>query len=420
MERNKEMFRYAYTQSPYYRSLLDEKGLSIDDLMEDWAKIPVSDKSHMVSSDESVIPYSSCDSSEENQMYYEFSFGSTGLCIEVAWSQKDILSSVASLWDLRSAFYGIQPEDRSCYFYMYPDRDNQDLSPERVNYGPDLGFSMLNLNKDRVKGIYEKMREYQPKWMLLQPSIAIIFATYINESGAEPIASLQYIELTGEQIAVKQKKYIEKAFRCKTVNLYSCCEANAVAYECPEGHLHILDKNVLVEVTKGDFELPEDKEGDILLTSLSNTIMPFVRYKIGDKGKICSKECTCGHPGKILQLTKARKNDLVQVEDGLNVPSYEFAYALQCVAYITGVKIVQCQVEQTSPFSYIVWIVLQDKKLLNQKDVKEDIMRIFQSSIVHNSLRNSIFTFRFRDKLLQNSVSGKLRAFWSYKQDSSV
>ena len=415
MERNKEMFRYAYTQSPYYHSLLDEKNMSINDLMEDWSKIPVTDKRHMVSSDESVIPYSSCDSSEENQMYYEFSSGSTGLCLEVAWSQKDILSSMVSVWDLRSRFYGIEPEDKSCYFYMYPDRDNHDLSPERVNYTPDLGFSMLNLTRDRVKGIYEKMREYQPKWMLLQPSIATIFAEYINESDVEPISSLKYIELTGEQIAVKQKKYIEKAFRCKAVNLYGCYEANAIAYECPEGHLHILDNNVLVEVTQGDFMLPEDKEGDILLTSLSNTIMPFVRYKIGDKGKICSKECTCGHPGKILQLTKARRNDLVQLENDLNVPSYEFTYALQCVMSITGIKIIQCQVEQTSNFSYIVWFVLQDKNLLNNQDVKEDIMRIFQSSIVHKDLRNGIFTFRFRDKLLQSSASGKLRAFWTYK-----
>ena len=39
MERNKEMFRYAYTQSPYYHSLLDEKNMSINDLMEDWSKI---------------------------------------------------------------------------------------------------------------------------------------------------------------------------------------------------------------------------------------------------------------------------------------------------------------------------------------------------------------------------------------------
>ena len=56
MEREKEILRYAYTQSSFYQSLLQKKKLSIEDLMEDWTKVPVVDRRQMICAEECVIP----------------------------------------------------------------------------------------------------------------------------------------------------------------------------------------------------------------------------------------------------------------------------------------------------------------------------------------------------------------------------
>ena len=417
MEREKEMFRYAYTQSPYYQAKLSEKELSIDDLMQDWTKIPVVDKRDLICAEESVLPASSCDTFGEDRIYSMFSSGCTGLCIKPVWSQRDLASSKMSLLDYRNKFYNIGDYDKSCSFNIYADKYDNDLIPGRESNGRDLNFSMLNLNSRRVKEIYRIMYQYDPVWIIMPPSVAMIFADYIMQNNLEPIASLRSVELVKEWVSPKQRKYIEEAFHCRTVSLYSSYEMNAIAYECPEGHLHILEENVLVEVMDGDKVLPEGEEGELVFTSLSNTIMPFVRYKIGDRGRISSGECICGCTGKRLELTKAKEDDMIQVENDIDVPAYEFVHAIRRTMNIMELDILQYQVEQTGFLSYIVSIVAKKGEILKNKDLQEKFKQVFRSNIAHDYVRKSIFTFRFRDKLFPVKSSDKLRDFWTFKAE---
>ena len=103
-----------------------------------------------------------------------------------------------------------------------------------------------------------------------------------------PLPDLKYIELTGERITGEAKSAIADFFGCKVADQYGCYEANSIAYECPYGGLHVMTENVYVE-TVGE------NEDDICITSLHNKVMPFIRYKIGDKGKIIhNHNCPCG------------------------------------------------------------------------------------------------------------------------------
>jgi len=417
MEREKEMLRYAYTQSPFYKSLLEKRKLSMEGLMEDWTKVPIVDRRQIVCADEDVIPFSSKTSPDENQRIYEMSFGSNGVFMGITWSLKDMRSSMSPLWEYRSKFYGIKSQDRSCYFYLYPEFCDESTARNPQSSRKDLGFSMLGLNRDRVERIYQEICNYGPKWILMQPSIAMIFADYICESNAKEIPSLEYVELTGEWVSEKQRKQIENAFHCKTVNIYGSYEMNAIAYECPEGHLHLLEDNVYAEIMDGEKVLPEGEEGDIALTSLHNSTMPFVRYTLGDRGKISSGKCSCGHPGKLLKLTKTKKNDLVRVDKDADIPPYEFTFAFQCVIDIMKTEILQYQMEQTGYFSFIVTVVTRDKDLLENADMQEDFEHIFKENIIHEYLRKGIFTFRFRDELPSEKSTKKMRTFWAFKGD---
>ncbi len=417
MEREKEILRYAYTQSSFYQSLLQKKKLSIEDLMEDWTKVPVVDRRQMICAEECVIPSSSQSSPEDNQRIYELSSGSNGMFMGIPWSVKDMFSSVSPLWDCRSRYYGLKVQDKSCYFHIYPDFCDEGTARDSRNNRKDLGFSVLGLNEDRIERIYQEMCDYEPKWILMPPSVALLFADFISNGKAKEIPSLKCLELTGEWVTDKQRRQIENAFHCKTVNIYGSYEMNAIAYECPEGHLHLLEDNVFVEMMDGQKVLSDGEEGDIVLTSLHNTIMPFVRYSLGDKGKISSKKCSCGHPGRILRLTKAKKNDMIRVKQDINIPPYEFTYAFQCVIDSMGVEILQYQVEQTGYFSYIVTILTKDKKLLEHREVQEDFKRIFQERLFHQYLKKGIYTFRFRDEVPSEKAVKKMRTFWAFKRD---
>lgn len=415
MEREKEILRYAYTQSPFYQSLLQKRKLSIEDLMEDWTKVPIVDRRQMVCADERVFPSSSQSSPEDRQRIYEMSSGSNGMFMGIPWSVKDMISSSNPLWDCRSRFYGLKVQDKSCYFHMYPDFCDEGTARDSRSNRKDLDFSVLGLNGDRIGKIYQEMCDYEPKWILMPPSVALLFADYIGKSKAKEIPSLKCVELTGEWVIEKQRKEIESAFRCKTVNIYGSYEMNAIAYECPEGHLHLLEDNVFAEIMDGQKALPDGEEGEIVLTSLHNTIMPFVRYSLGDRGKLSPKKCSCGHSGRILKLTKAKRNDMIRVDQDIDIPPYEFTYAFQCVMDAMGVEILQYQVEQTGYFSYIVTVLTKDKRLLEGQGVQEDFKKIFQDKLYHDFLKKGIYTFRFRDELPSEKAVKKMRTFWTFK-----
>ena len=415
MEREKEILRYAYTQSPFYQSLLQKRKLSIEDLMENWTKVPIVDRRQMVCADERVFPSSSQSSPEDRQRIYEMSSGSNGMFMGIPWSVKDMISSLNPLWDCRSRFYGLKVQDKSCYFHMYPDFCDEGTARDSRSNRKDLDFSVLGLNGDRIGKIYQEMCDYEPKWILMPPSVALLFADYIGKSKAKEIPSLKCVELTGEWVTEKQRKEIESAFRCKTVNIYGSYEMNAIAYECPEGHLHLLEGNVFAEVMDGQKALLDGEEGEIVLTSLHNTIMPFVRYSLGDRGKLSPKKCSCGHSGRILKLTKAKRNDMIRVDQDIDIPPYEFTYAFQCVMDAMGVEILQYQVEQTGYFSYIVTVLTKDKRLLEGQGVQEDFKKIFQDKLYHDFLKKGIYTFRFRDELPSEKAVKKMRTFWTFK-----
>ena len=56
--------------------------------------------------------------------------------------------------------------------------------------------------------------------------------------------------------------------------------------------------------------------------------MPFVRYKVGDRGRLCTdKNCSCGSQEPILELEMARDNDLIQKADG-SVAHYDCLFGV--------------------------------------------------------------------------------------------
>ena len=87
---------------------------------------------------------------------------------------------------------------------------------------------------------------------------------------------------------------MEAFFNCKVASQYGCYEVNSIAYECPFHKLHVMTENVYVEIVE---------DNQICITSKHNRVMPFVRYKVGDRGRLCTdKNCSCGSQEPILEL----------------------------------------------------------------------------------------------------------------------
>lgn len=105
----------------------------------------------------------------------------------------------------------------------------------------------MDLSESKVLEIYNKMLDFNPKWMIVQPSIILLFINVLKAHDLSPLPDLKYIELTGERITGGAKSFIADFFGCKVADQYGCYEANSIAYECPYGGLHVMTENVYVE-----------------------------------------------------------------------------------------------------------------------------------------------------------------------------
>jgi len=69
--------------------------------------------------------------------------------------------------------------------------------------------------------------------------------------------------------------------------------------------------------------LPADGENQLVVTSLTNRLMPMIRYDIGDTGRLLAGDCDCGWPFPLMEMGMCRHNDLIRAPNGKVVhPSY--------------------------------------------------------------------------------------------------
>lgn len=173
-----------------------------------------------------------------------------------------------------------------------------------------------NFHPDNMKKVLDYLEhEFKPLIIHGTPSDLHKYALYIEENNIKfQDWDISYIESNSELLTEEQKKSISSAFNTRVINNYGALEVWNIAYECSKGHLHISD-DIYMEILDPNSNaiLPPDSDqyGEILITSLVLKAQPFIRYKIGDIGKVTTKSCECGQTSSILQLHEARTINLI-------------------------------------------------------------------------------------------------------------
>ncbi len=345
--------RYAYKYVPAYYNFLKKFGKSPDTLTFDEA--PIITKNLFINQPSGVSVISSKCISDYigKRLIWGRTSGSTGKCSEVYWSEQDERRSLLGLWMLRKSYYDVLPSDRLVFFFP-SDVGDMDLVCEKNH----LAISKSCLYNGKLSEIYEGILKFDPEWMILQPSIAMILCNLACETGEIP-ESLQYIEFTGEYLEPEVRRSVERVFQCQTANQYGTKEVNSIAYECPCGKMHIMSDNVHVE-TVGD----KTDEGEICVTSLNNKVMPIVRFNLQDRGKIFRNvSCTCGRRGDVIEVQVGRSNDWIICEDGKRIHAYVLMQVIHRLNYDFDGAIRQYRILQVTIHHFQVMIVFSDHEI---------------------------------------------------------
>ncbi len=393
---------HAYTTVPMYCNRLDGAVSDFTDITwEDFKRLPVmrkedfrKDVSRCISSNY-IIDYMS------GRLGKMSTSGTSGVVMDIYKTHDDYRKSMAELWLRRSRYYGIKTEDRMCYFYTAaPGVDSEHRGVRYVEIKNMLGFSKRNINEESMEVIYEMMNDFQPVWMTIQPGMMVLLLDYIKKNHNEVIKSLKYIEFTGEMVTRALKEEVKNLLGCCVADQYGCHEMNSIAYECPQGNMHVMESNVHVEILENDCIVEDGKEGEICVTSLNNDVMPFVRYMIGDRGYISNDlHCKCGNKSPVLKITEGRSNTMIKREDGTWINKYVLYEPIEIMNDMVNL-IVQFQITQKDYNYFEIQMVLDDEVMEDAYLTQEDVVNKYMELMKENGLRDCEFEFRFVDFIM--------------------
>jgi len=100
---------------------------------------------------------------------------------------------------------------------------------------------------------------------------------------------------TAKMLDPQQRELMRQAFGCRVLNQHGCREVPNIAWECRHGGMHISADPVYLKSVR-----MQDEER-LLVTSLTNRLMPFIRYDLEDSCRLLEGECPCGSPFPMME-----------------------------------------------------------------------------------------------------------------------
>lgn len=146
---------------------------------------------------------------------------------------------------------------------------------------------------------------------------------------------------TAEMLQPEWRRRIEDAFAAPVFDEYGCNDGGVLAQSCRRGRFHVADNLSLVEVLEGNRPCPPGVEGDVVVTNLHARVLPFLRYRVGDRAVIGDGLCPCGHPGTTLERISGRRGDRVLLPGGVELSAIAFGHVFKETPAVRRWQVVQ-------------------------------------------------------------------------------
>lgn len=326
--------------------------------------------------------------------------GSTAEPVTVWKNANGMAEERAATW-AALAWSGLRPSDKVARFWSTPltaeSRHRFWLADMAMNR---IRLSAFDLHDAALERHWRDCLRFRPTWLYGYSSMIDLLAGWIEDNGEDGRAlGLTAVVPTSEPLYDAQRERIARVFGCRVQNEYGCGEVGAIAYDCELGQLHVMSDNVVCEVLRDD-GMPANpgEKGEIVITDLTNTAMPLVRYRLGDQAEV-GTACGCGRPFPTLRRVVGRTYDEVFTPAGRRWNGWQIHYFLSTLMGQQG-GFRQYQVIQDSADTLDVRLVA------DREPATETVLAI--QSYVTEQLDGMRANVRRVDSV-ERSKSGKLR-----------
>lgn len=314
-----QLLAHCYDNVSYYRALFDKLAMRPEDIkdMDDFRQLPILTKQemrqnlHQMVAQDKRRPFTTRKTSGSTGIPVEFQIGRAANSYRLAaqargrrWWGWDVGDRRAALWGTPFIWgtSGYIPKLRRLKRRLVD------------NY---IDFPVCDLRPQSMRKYYHQMWHFKPRFMYSWTSALYTFARFVKDEGLDGHAlGLEGVVLTAEVLYPHQRDLIEAVLGCPVISEYGCGEVAQIALQCPEGSMHLMSENVLVEFLKEGKPAEPGQRSNIIVTDLNNYRMPLVRYSVGDVGCYNTQHCSCGRGLPLMEIAVGREVDLIQLKNG--------------------------------------------------------------------------------------------------------
>ena len=345
--------KHVYESVPYYRDLMDKKGVKPEDIksVDDIKKLPFLTKDDL----REAYPYGLLGTDLKNIVRIHSTSGTTGRRVVAFYTQKDL-----DLW-----------EECCARAIVAAGGTNEDVCQVSYGYGLFTGGSGLHGGSHKVGCLTLPMSsgntERQIQFMMdlgatilcCTPSYAAYIGESLEDAGYKPEDNKLKAGIFGaEPWTEEMRREIEKSLGIKAYDIYGLTETSGpgVAFECEaQSGMHINEDHFYAEIIDPDTGevLPEGAKGELVFTSLDKEGFPLLRYRTRDICILSREKCSCGRTFVKMSKPLGRSDDMMIIR-GVNVFPSQIETVLLKEGYPPNYQIVVDRAKNNDTFDIYV------------------------------------------------------------------
>ncbi len=317
-ERLVKQVHHVYENVPYYRDLMDKKGVKPDDIrsVDDLHKLPFLSKADL----REAYPFGLLAKPLSDCVRIHSTSGTTGKRVVAFYTQHDI-----DLW-----------EDCCARAITAAGGNEDDVVQIAYGYGlftggmgvhggsHKVGCLTLPMSSGNTERQIQFMRDLGATILCCTPSYAAYLGESLHEMGLTPDDIKLKAGIFGaEPWTEEMRRSIEASLGIKAYDIFGLTEISGpgVAFECEEqSGMHINEDHFIPEIIDPETGevLPEGTVGELVFTSITKEAFPLLRYRTRDLCVLSRKKCSCGRTLIKMAKPMGRSDDMMIIR-GVNV-----------------------------------------------------------------------------------------------------
>ena len=328
---------YAYEKVKFFKTHMEMSGLRPDDIktLADFKRIPVTRKMHYRRNYPSGVLAAGFTLTGPHVMRFQSS-GTSGERLNSAILSYDLARRQATSMGVNANFNALWRPGARPRICRYAPPNCSDVEcgiglttmAERTLADGTLvlpvAHDLLATPARMIKQALDEIAAYDPEILVVDPTHLAFLTREADKLGRTIVTTNKlhivcgYTHLT--QVARRQ---IRRFFGDETPigNMLGMSELGYLGFECHHGCLHINNQDFFLEFLSGEQESALDEVGELVISTIDDSLLPRIRYATGDLYRLSSEPCTCGATLPVVNIEGRATHNVIGKNGAIVTPA---------------------------------------------------------------------------------------------------